>query len=116
MVDCVVNDNLHKQEAMLRVTEEDGLVEKADAEGICTFLMTGPHFLPHEHVFRCLTCMEGNAGCCRACKDSCHVGHNVEDWDEEDMPIPFFCDCALNPNCWFADRIAHDVTGRKAKR
>jgi hypothetical protein len=114
--DCNVSENVHAQHSVVRMTEEDE-VAKADAAGVCTFLVTETHFMLHNQVYRCRTCAsDGSFTMCHACRDSCHAGHKIEDCaDTEKMPMLFFCDCALTPACAFADRIAHDVVGRRMR-
>jgi hypothetical protein len=108
-----VSENVRAQSVVLEVGKGEDLVAKAEATGVCTFLLTGPHFMNHDRVYRCLTCMTGYVGCCRACRDTCHAGHNVQDWEADELPMSFFCDCAISPTCTFADRIVQDVTGRR---
>jgi hypothetical protein len=112
---CVVSENAHAQHSIVRVSDEEDLVEKADADGICTFLVTGPHFVPHREMFYCLTCNSGKRCICRACRDTCHAGHNLRLIPRIETDA-YYCDCAVTPACKFADRIAQDVIGRPLKR
>jgi hypothetical protein len=112
---CVVSENVHAQHSIVRVSDEEDLVEKADADGICTFLVTGPHFVPHREIFYCFTCTNRKQCICRACRDTCHAGHDCRVVPNIDNDS-YYCDCAVTPACKFADRIAQDVIGRPLKR
>ncbi len=113
--ECNVSDNVQADVVVKQVEKVADLVAAADAEGVCTFVATGPHYASHEIVKRCLTCLTPDLGCCLACVNTCHKGHQIEEWEEEDLPLSFFCDCAIGPACHFSERVKDDIIGRKAR-
>lgn len=80
----------------------DKIVECKD--GICSFNITGKNFFMQKW-YHCITCYlsNPNKGCCEACKNVCHKGHQIEyrgmqycfcDCGSGDCPID--CKCMQN--------------------
>lgn len=66
-------------------------VSSCAAQGACTYLATGREFRL-QVWYNCRTCSSvTNNGCCQACVDICHQGHDVV--EAGNSPSKFYCDC-----------------------
>jgi len=66
------------------------------AKGDCTYKITGSNHKVQDW-YHCITCaLVGNDGCCVACAEKCHKGHDLHYYKFG----LFFCDCGdRNKNC-----------------
>eukprot|EP00026_Physarum_polycephalum_P007203 Phypoly_transcript_07260.p1 GENE.Phypoly_transcript_07260~~Phypoly_transcript_07260.p1 ORF type:complete len:522 (+),score=43.66 Phypoly_transcript_07260:49-1566(+) len=95
------------QDVILENNEEYGNkkipedVAKTLAKGECTFGLTGKQHKVQDW-YHCITCnLIGNDGCCVACANTCHKGHELQYYKFG----LFFCDCG--------DRLANCKALRK---
>ena len=71
--------------------ESDEEESSIDNNVVCTYTITMKEYVD-QPFYRCHTCFtESNKGCCRACVENCHRGHDIEDSGIRNA----FCDCGL---------------------
>ena len=103
LADNVIRDN-RRDECKVRSMPKDGrsLADMAIDQNICTFALTGPHFIKQD-VWTCSTCkLSDTEGCCAVCVRTCHSGHDVELAYEA---VDYYCDCSLLLTCSFRTTI-----------
>ena len=85
-----IHDN-RKEDIKLRTKiAGKNLAEIADEDNLCTFLLTGPHFVEQD-IYHCRTCkLDNKEGVCVVCARTCHEGHDCS----FSYRSSFYCDCA----------------------
>jgi hypothetical protein len=106
----VVEEN-RREEVKVRIMEMGkSLAQMADDENVCSFILTGPHFV-HQGIWHCKTCkLDNRMGVCGICARTCHAGHDVELKYEAD----FYCDCGESfEDCQFREVVAEKVEEKR---
>ena len=83
---------------------------KYSVDAVCTYTTTKKEYV-NQWFYRCHTCFtESTKGCCSACVENCHRGHNVEDSGMRNA----FCDCGLECcaiTCKIGPKCTYDQYG-----
>ena len=102
---CDCGANSHK--VTLMESDEESFT---DNDVVCTYTTTKKEYVD-QPFYRCHTCFsESNKGCCSACVENCHRGHNVEDSGIRNA----FCDCGLEccaVTCKIGPKCTYDQYG-----
>ena len=106
---CTCGDNRHKV-ALKKNNEKSFTVDNV----VCTYTTTKKESID-QPFYRCYTCFTGsNKGCCSACVEHCHKGHNIKDSGIKNA----FCDCGLlccDIPCKIGSKCTYDQYVRSAK-
>ena len=105
--DCGAGDGPHPCQCM-RASREPSLRR-------CTFEGFGNTYIG-QRFYNCATCgLTGRLGCCEACAQICHAGHNVTLVPDSDPPSVLFqsyCDCGSGGRCRCCDQRTYQQCSR----
>ena len=108
--DFVCNCGGNKHKVALKKSKESFTVDNV----VCTYTITKKKSVD-QPFYRCHTCFSGsNKGCCSACVEFCHKGHNIEDSGIRNA----FCNCGLlccDIPCKIGSKCTYDQYVRSTK-